>query len=53
MLLCNKSHLRNLRFLSSIKLHDSHVALYQSLLSMKNVSLVLIVYRYFYDKSFV
>ncbi|VVC40721.1 Hypothetical protein CINCED_3A013789 [Cinara cedri] len=46
MLLCNNSNLRNLRFLPSVKLHDSHIALYQSLLSMKNVSLVLIVYRY-------
>uniref|UniRef100_A0A2S2R2K0 non-specific serine/threonine protein kinase n=1 Tax=Sipha flava TaxID=143950 RepID=A0A2S2R2K0_9HEMI len=46
MLLCDNSHLRLLRFLPSAKLHDSHIALYQSLLSMKNVSLVLIVYRY-------
>ncbi|CAI6351779.1 unnamed protein product [Macrosiphum euphorbiae] len=46
MLLCGDSHLRQLRFLPSVKLHDSNIALYQSLLSMKNVSLVLIVYRY-------
>ncbi|XP_050541278.1 serine/threonine-protein kinase SMG1 [Daktulosphaira vitifoliae] len=46
MLLCQTSCLRQLRFYPSIKIHDSYVALFQTLLSMKNVSLVLVVYRF-------
>ncbi|XP_050421824.1 serine/threonine-protein kinase SMG1 [Adelges cooleyi] len=46
LILCRDSRLRQLRFVPSVKLHDAYIALYQSLLSMKNVSLVLIVYRY-------